>query len=137
MEIGFKGGRNLSKMVFLFSGIAISVFAMSGKILEILDFNMGLPVRNLIALSLLIPIFLLRGEGNILAVTKILFIKDKKITEFIYIIALVLVGISISTIQFNLLEQLLNIEILDFMLLAVRNFAAFGLLWAVKVIHFN
>ena len=136
MVFGYKTGRNLSKMVFLFSGIAISTFAMSGLIQELLDFSLITEVRNWIALSLLIPIFLMSGEGNILVPYDIPFFKiDKSLRKWIYTTILVLVGISISTLDFPILGQLLNIKILDFEFLAVRNFIAAGLLWTLKVLH--
>ncbi len=138
MGLDYSVGRNLSKMVFFFSGIAISTFAMGGFILTLLDFPLGIEVRNFIALSLLIPIFLMRGENNVLVPYRIPFIKiDKSIRKWSYIEILALVGLSISTIEFALLEQLLNIKILNFELLAIRNLVAAGLLWAVKVIHLD
>ena len=136
--MGYSTSRNLTKMVFLFSAIAISTFAMSGFILRVLDFTLGTDIRNLIALSLLIPIFLMRTEGPIIVPYNIPFLKlDKSLRRWIYSIILVIIGFSISTISIPVLQQLLSITVLDFDLLAIRNFIALGLLWAVKVLHFN
>jgi len=134
--VGISSSRNLSKMVFSFSGVAISTFAMSSFILTLLNFPLGIEVRNIIALSLLLPIFLMRNDFIVPYRIPKLNI-DKLIRRWVYSLVLVLVAISISTLQFSLLEQLLNIQILDFELLAIRNFVAIALLWAVKVLHFD
>ena len=136
--MGYSKGRNLTKMVFLLCAIAISTFAMSGFILKVLDFVLGTEIRNLIALSLMIPIFLMGTEGPIIVPYNIPFLKlDRSLRRWIYSIILVIIGISISTFNIPILHQLLNITILDFELLAIRNFIALGLLWAVKVLHFD
>ncbi len=136
--LGFSTGRNLSKLVFLFSGVAVSTFAMGGFILQLLDFPLGIEVRNWIAISLIIPILLMMREGSAIVPYDIPFIKiDKPIRRWVYTMSLVLVAISISTMEFTMLEQLLDITILDFELLAIRNIVAIGLLWALKVLHFD
>lgn len=137
LMLGYSFGRNLTKVIFLFSAIAISTLAMSGTILEYLDFPLGFQVRNWVAISLLIPMFLLTREGDVLTPPRIPFIGSKSLTRWIYIVALGLIAISISTINFALLEKLLNITILDFEILTIRNFVAFGLLWALKVLQFK
>ena len=134
---GWSQGRNLSKMVFLFSGVAISTIPMSFPFfMGLLDFPLGIEVRNLIAISLLLPIFLMVDDRIVpFRIPKINI--DKSLRRWVYSGILVLVGISISTISFPILEQFLNITILDFELLAVRNFIAAGLFWALKVLHFR
>jgi len=133
--LAYSTGRGLSKLSFVLAAIAISTFAMGGFILKNLNFELGLQIRDYIALLLIIPILLIKNE--LLVPPQIPFIADRFIKKLLYISALIIIAIGISTMSFDLINKILDITILDFDLLAIRNIIAVILLFSAKSIHDN
>lgn len=130
--IGFSEARHLSKIILLISAIAISTFSMTGLLSKILNFELGLEVRNIVALSLVIVVLLIQDD---LLNPRVPFLNDKNISKIIFYVILGLIAVSISTLQFKIFEDLLNIAILDSELLTIRNVIAVMLLFSVRTIH--
>lgn len=134
--IGYTFGRNLSKGILVVSAVAISTFATTNKYLaEWLNFDLfGFPVKNYIALSLIIVGLLIR-DYNVLSPTPLPFFRNKSISKYCYYVGLGVVAVAISSISFPLLDNLLNTTILDFSWLAIRNIVAAVLLLSARAIH--
>ena len=131
--LGYSTGRNLTKLSLILAGVAISTFAMAELISSVLNFDLGFQVRDWIAISLVIPIFLIKKE--ILIPKSIPFIKDRFMKKSAYFIGLALIGLAISTIEFSLLDNLLNITFPAMSFLAVRNLVAAVLFSSVWIIN--
>ncbi|MCH8329464.1 MAG: hypothetical protein IIB81_03660 [Nanoarchaeota archaeon] len=131
--LGYSTGRNLTKLSLILAGVAISTFAMAELISSVLNFDLGFQVRDWIAISLVIPIFLIKKE--ILIPKSIPFIKDRFMKKSAYFIGLALIGLAISTIEFSLLDNLLNITFPAMPFLAVRNLVAAVLFSSVWIIN--
>ena len=131
--LGYSTGRNLTKLSLILAGVAISTFAMAELISSVLNFDLGFQVRDWIAISLVIPIFLIKKE--ILIPKSIPFIKDRFMKKSAYFLGLALIGLAISTIEFSLLDNLLNITFPAMPFLAVRNLVAAVLFSSVWIIN--
>lgn len=131
--IGYSKGRTLSKIILIVSAVAISTISMSGFFKNLLDFDMGLQIRNWIALSFILVAWMIKDEKIVPPVIKILDSKFANIVVYWAILALI--AVSISSLSFPFISQLLNYKILDFPLLAIRNAVAVGMLIAVRVIN--
>lgn len=136
--LGYKFGRTMSKLILLSSAIAISTFAVS--VIWLKDFFsfdfFGLTVSNIIALSLIV-IALLIKDYNVLNPPSLHIIDNRNISKTIYYILLGLIGISISTISFPILDNLLNYTFLGLSWLAIRNIIAGLLILIVRRIHLS
>jgi len=128
--IGYKSARNLSKFILLISAIAISTFAMVGFVFDILNTEFFFPVKNYIAISIILVGFLIKDD--VLTPPHIL---DKGLSKIVYYGFLGAIALAISTIQFSALVELLNTTFFGFDLLAVRNIVAVILLISVRNIH--
>lgn len=130
---GYSKGRTITKTILLVSAIAISTFAMQGFLKTILDFELGLQLRDYLALSFVIIILLIFDAK--LSPPTFRFFRNPVLVKTIYYFGLALVAIAISSISFQLLDTVLNFEILKFPVLTIRNFVAVALLSFARIIH--
>jgi len=130
--LGHRSARNLSKFILIFSAIAISTFAMIEIVSKTLNFELGIVLRNILAISVGIVVLLIKDD--VLAPMKFF---DRSLSKIAYSIVLAFIAIEISTIQFAFITELLDTTFLGFPLLAVRNIVALLLLFSVRNIHNN
>lgn len=137
-SLGYRSGRNISKAILVLSAIAISTFAMSGWLANIVNFKLFFEIRNWLALSMIIVILLVRED--IINPPSIPFFSnrfDRSMTKIVYYILLGMVAIGISTIHFWLVDSILDLTYPNFEILAVRNLAAIILLYSARKIHIS
>jgi len=136
--LGYKETRNLSKGILIISAIAISMFAGGAFLKKILEFNLfgvDFPVMNIIAVSLILVGYWIKT--GMLTPPMIPFTKDRGLTKLIYYVLIGAVALGVSSYTPEFLVNILNFELLEYPLLAVRNGVAFVLLASVRVIHIN
>lgn len=130
--LGYKLGRNLSKVILLLTAIAISTFAVGMQWLNYDLLSFGFPIKNYIAVALVIVALLIKDD--ILNPYVIPF-TDRGITKYVYYVALGIIAIDISTISFLAISNILNIEFLGFEWFTIRNIVAGLMIFSVRQIH--
>ncbi len=110
--LGYSFGRNLSKVILILAAVAISTYARtSEKIADFLNFELYITVTNLIALSLIIVAIMIKDDKiNPPLIPR----TDRMGTRFIFYGLLLLIATAISTIEFGLLDNFLDMTFLGF-----------------------
>lgn len=132
-DIGYKTGRNLSKIILVATAIAISSFANWKYISDVLNFDIfGLAMRNIIALSIVFLGFMMKGN-NILTPPILPILKDRAISKIVYYFGLGIIALAVST--FRLFSGIISMPILDMEFITIGNIIAVILLLSAKTIN--
>jgi len=130
--VGYKLGRNLSKLVLILAAIAVSTFATGIAWLNYDVLSFGFPIKNYIAVALIALALLVKDE--IINPRPIPFI-DRGMSKWVYYIILGIIALDISTIFIPFITSTFNIAFLGFAWFTIRNIIAVILLLAVRTIH--
>ena len=129
--LGYNNARNLSKIILLVSALAVSTIALSGSVLQWLNFEFFMPVRNYIAILAIVMIFMVKED---IPTPYFIHYSNTQITRWLNYILWGIIALDISSMQF-FLTPLLSYPILGYALLALRNAIAIALLIHTKIIH--
>lgn len=132
----YSRGRAIAKMILLLWAIAISTFSMTSAFLVgILRFDMGFEVRNWLVI-IGFPLLFLFIKEYLIVPPKIPFL-DKTLSKYVYYVLIGILAIAISSISFPLLNNLLNISLFGYPLIAIRNFISILLMLMARIIHIS